>query len=180
MTVSLASYVDTYIMSSNIDRDLFGRMLTAVHLEICGGNELAVSFPDWNDKPGKFGIVFRVFGTEAGLQAYLERIRLLEQHNLVRNMTIEPTPETENRVVFLRDRSLDKYSPAQIRRMESRALARGETFTPQSAPAGLKHSIPMLSISGKAPFSLFIRKANDARQTTTGNRYGLGLAVPEF
>lgn len=173
-------YLDISIRAGNIAYELFARLLTAVHHHITAGNNVAVSFPDWKGTPGDFGLVFRVFGSESELKTYLLRIAILNREELLTIGHCLPVPETDRYVVFARDRSVDKFSDANVRRLKRRAEARGELFSLKEQTYSVPHYLPMLSTTSGKPFHLFVKKYPGGKACIGGKQYGLGYVVPEF
>lgn len=181
--MAFTHYVDLMIREGSVAHDLHARLLLAVHQKVAAGETLAAAWPDWRDLPGEFGLVFRVFGSNAALASYLGTVTPLATAGLLRLYPVQPVPETATSVRYLRDRSHDKLSPAAARRLARRATARGETWqsTHDGNPrdAG-NHYLVIPSVSQQQLFRFYIRRDRARGSDTSGAHYGLGHALPEF
>ena len=173
-------YVDLDIKNTSIELDVHARLLTAIHFRIKAGDILAVSWPRWGSAIGQFGSVLRVFGTESSLKNYLRVVGILAEYNLISANDINTTPNTADRVVFFRDRTMDRYSPSNARRLERRAVARGEVYTPKSRDLIGTHHLKMNSTSNQHAFHMFIKRDMTAIAIRGEHQYGLGIPVPQF
>ena len=176
-------YLDIMIREATVARDLHARMLLAVHYRIRAGDDLSVSWPDWKDLQGEFGYLFRVFGSEAALFNFIQVINPLGTAGLVRIFRPLPIPgEIRQWAAFLRDRSLDKYSPSTAERLKRRAAVRGRTWTPsEERPTQSKHYLVVPSTSGQRNFSLYISRTTQiVGDSVGGGNYGLGRWLPVF
>lgn len=171
-------HLDILLREPTIGHQLHARLLAAAHVCIARGAGLAVSWPDWRGTPGEFGLLFRVFGTEADLAAYSAAITPLVEANLIRLFPIGTPPATDRQVMFFRDRKLDKFTASRT----ARRLRRGHDCEPQrtTAPSVRPHFLIMQSQSTQQAFSLYVRRAEAKSASDGGRQYGLGQLVPDF
>lgn len=168
-------YMDILIKRPAIIHDLHSRLIHAVHQVQTTEHDLAVSFPDWRNELGEFGMIFRLFGSNQQiLETYRSYVAALVDHDLIRLFPILPVPQTDRKVCFARDQHGKKAGPAALRRRIRRGATTDMTL---SAPRPNTHWLQALS-SGGHQFQLVIRKTTSERQG--GHGYGLGLLVPEF
>lgn len=175
-------YLDILLREPTIGHDLHARLLAAAHFRIANGDTLAVSWPDWRNTPGEFGLLFRVFGTEKALDSYKEAIGQLISAQLVRLFGISPVPDATGKVCFERERNTEKkFSPSRALRRQTRALARGEEVPLQkqtNAPRP-NHYLWMQSKTTQKNFALsIVRKPSGSAEG--GRNYGLGFELPDF
>lgn len=184
--MGLTHYVDIMIREGAICHQLHARLLMGVHYGINNsGLALAASWPDWKAQPGEFGLLFRVFGDESGVKSYLDLVDPLLAAGLVRAFPIAPVPDTKGRVVFVRERQMDKLSPSRTARRVRRAAARGESTdaasnVEASRPQKSPHFLRLNSTSTGHEFCLFVSRRSSATESAGGQSYGLGLALPDF
>lgn len=182
--MAFTHYVDLMIREGAIAHDLYARLLLAVHYQNVSGAGLAVSWPDWKNNPGEFGLLCRVFGNkEDQLATYLETVNPLIAASLIRAFPIAPVPITERTVCFRRDRSHDKLSPSAARRLTARAAERGAVWasTHDGKPRNAgDHYLTIPSVSKKQTFRLYIRRDATDRADVAGSAYGLGYGLPDF
>lgn len=174
-------YTDLMIREGSVAHDLHARMLLAAHHAITKGSSLAVAWPDWRDRPGEFGFLFRVLGNETALANYLDIVRPLDAAGLVRIYAPQCVPDGSDRVRFLRDRSHDKLSPSAVRRLTRRAVERGVVWSStasQTRTAG-DHFLTIPSTSQGQTFRLYVRR-DRGDMDTSGANYGLGFSLPNF
>lgn len=184
LIMAFSHYVDIMIREGVLAHELHARLLLAVHYRVAAaGGKLAVAWPDWRDRPGEFGLLFRVFGAEDALSGYLETIAPLAVAALVRPYPVLPVPGSAATVRYLRDRSYDKLSPSAARRLAERAAARGETWKSTHADnvrSGGDHYLTIPSASRNQMFRCYVRRDRGAVDATSGSSYGLGYALPDF
>lgn len=175
-------YLDMMIREATISHDLHSRLLTAVHFQIKAGHTLGVTWPDWKGTPGEFGLLFRAFGEPPALQAFHEMIQPLLKANLIRAFPMSSVPDTDARVLFARDRKLDKFSPSSEARRISRAGDRQTLSTEQKPvrPSKRPHFLPMLSHTTSRSFLIYITKHSSTSDRPGGREYGLGKSLPDF
>lgn len=175
-------YLDMMIREATISHDLHARLLTAVHYQIKAGHSLGVTWPDWKGTPGEFGLLFRVFGDPSGLQAFLGLIEPLLKANLIRAFPVSAVPETDSRVLFARDRKLDKFSPSSETRRNNRAGDQRAVSPEQKPvrPSKKPHFLPMLSHTTSRSFLIYITKHSTTIDRQGGREYGLGQSLPDF
>lgn len=175
-------YLDVMLKLPEAAHGIHARLMTAAHL--CCGIEkrtMAVAWPDWQGTPGEFGFLFRIFGSEADISAFQEKIALMVEKNLIRCFPVQPVPETSETVYFVRDRRIDARAPSRLARLIKRAQARGEEFTPKGPAAYIPapHFLHLNSVSGKRAFKMYIRRKKEGA-SDKGRAYGLGYPVPHF
>lgn len=184
LIMAFSHYVDIMIREGGLAHELHARLLLAVHYRsAASGIKLAAAWPDWRERPGEFGLLFRVFGTDETLSGYLETIAPLAVAALVRPYLMMPVPESAATVRYLRDRSLDKLSPSAARRLAERAATRGETWQSTHAEkprSESDHYLTIPSASRNQMFRCYVRRDHGAIDTTSGSSYGLGYALPDF
>jgi CRISPR-associated protein (Cas_Csy4) len=173
-------YIDVALGAPEIERELHARLLTAVHHRILAGDALAVAWPGWRQEQGNFGLLFRIFGEAQSLDRCLAGMAPLIERELIRPGPISAVPDVPLRVVFTRDRSVDRYSPSATRRMTQRANLRGTKFHPKRAAQGGAHALALKSSSTDNIFHLFVRRMDSVSANGGGCRYGLGHALPDF
>lgn len=182
----LSHYIDLSAHGDSILFELFGRVLKVVHLSACDGKAVAVDWPMWREAEGGFGPVVRLLGPQTSIEHCLQKLTpLLEAGLLIIRGPIGPVPANATHSYgYRRNRKQDALSPSHQRRLERRALARGEVY--QSTVAGgekrrTKHHLPMQSKSSGMRFSVFIERvpAEDLTSNTPGS-YGFDVAVPSF
>lgn len=175
-------YLDILLREPTIGHELHARLLVAAHFRIANGDELAVSWPDFRNTPGEFGLLFRVFGSAQALGSYIEAIAPLTAGQLVRLFPVSPVPDVTGKVCFERERTLEKqFSPSRAARRQRRALARGEAAPPvtQTSAARPKHFLWMQSKTTEQTFALsIVRKPSGSADG--GRNYGLGFELPDF
>ena len=69
-------YLDILLREPTIGHQLHARLLSAAHARIANGDDIAVSWPDWRQTPGEFGLMFRVFGEPSSLANYAQAAEL--------------------------------------------------------------------------------------------------------
>jgi CRISPR-associated endoribonuclease Cas6/Csy4 subtype I-F len=181
--MAFSHYVDLMIREGTVAHELHARLLLAVHQKVAAGETLAVTWPDWRSRPGEFGLIFRVFGSEEHLASYLKTVGPLSVAELMRFYPVLPVPETSSVVRFVRDRSHDKLSPTAARRLARRAAERGEiwqsTHNGKPREAG-DHYLTIPSSSQQQVFRFYILRDGGTGTDPAGASYGLGHALPEF
>ena len=182
--MAFSHYVDIMIREGGLAHELHARLLLAIHYRsAASGVKLAAAWPDWRDRPGEFGLLFRVFGTEETLSGYLETIAPLAAAALVRPYPVMPVPESATTVRYLRDRSHDKLSPSAARRLAKRSSGRGETWQSTHADkprSGSDHYLIIPSASRNQMFRCYVQRDRGPIDNTSGANYGLGYALPDF
>lgn len=180
----LTHYADLVPSTGPVLYSLYGRVLLAAHLTTMDGQDIAIDWPAWKDMPGCFGHVIRLFGSQGAIDHCLAYLAPLTAAGLVvAQGDVKPVPEG---AVYLhgyrRNRKPDKGSPSHLRRLERRAVSRGETYDSSgSSWVQAKHKLPMQSSSTGQTFHLFIERV-PADKLTEGSAgsYGLGVLVPHF
>ena len=175
-------YLDILLREPTIGHQLHARLLLAAHARIANGDAFAVSWPDWRQTPGEFGLMFRVFGEPSSLANYAQAVAVLVERGLIRLFPVAVVPETSASVCFVRDRGVDKTAPSRLARLRARAAARGEPgpeIPVDSKARRPRHFLWMQSTTTGQNFALSIvrqqtSKADGARS------YGLGVQVPDF
>lgn len=180
----LSHYFDIRPEKPGICYELYGRALMAVHLTIAEGETLAVDWPQWEDSPGRFGFVMRLFGIPEALFKVLFKMGPLVSHRLVQCSGLLAVPaDATPRWAYQRERAACRRAPSRWAREQRRMLARGVTPPAAPHPQARKetHWLPMQSHSNQQSFAFAIRRvpASEA-QNGTLNTYGLGIPVPHI
>ncbi len=110
-------YLDVMLRAPEISRELHARLLTVAHHRILAGDALAVAWPDWRHEHGEFGFLFRVFGDAGAVGRYLDGVEPMVERELIRLYPVVSVPDVASRVVFARDRGVDRHGPSATRRM---------------------------------------------------------------
>ena len=174
-------YLDIMIREATISHDLHARLLRSVHYQIKAGHVLGVTWPDWKGSQGEFGLLFRVFGDTNGLEAVVAQIDPLCKTGLIRPFPVSAVPDVEARIAFVRDRSIDKFSPSRAVRRDKRAGGQGEPETIRDVrPEKIPHYLPMLSHTTTRSFLVYITKRSVPSDRQGGREYGLGRSLPDF
>lgn len=184
--MAFSHYVDVMIRDQSIAIDLHARLLSALHGVISRHEiELAASWPDWQSRSGEFGSLFRAFGDEAGLQAFLTWSAPLVDAGLVRSYPVAVVPNTLATIAYLRDRRTERQTPGfSVRQARRQAKRHGHEVQSieldQSRQLGLSHHLKLQSSSTKQTYCFFIRQVVNASQDAGGKAYGLGYTLPNF
>ncbi len=175
-------YLDILLREPTIGHQLHARLLSAAHARIANGDDLAVSWPDWRQTPGEFGLMFRVFGQPSALTNYTQAVDVLVERGLIRLFPVAAVPETRASVCFARDRGVDKSAPSRLARLRARAAARGESipeFQQEGKARRPRHFLWMQSTTTGQNFALSIVRQPTGK-TDDASSYGLGVLVPDF
>lgn len=177
----LTHYYDIRAARPEILYDLYGRVLTAIHLSIAEGAELAVDWPQWQDIEGRFGFVMRVLGKPEGLFKVMLKLAGLIEHKLIVCSDLKQIPEDAPcKWMFVRERTSSRSTPSYRRRQEQRAAARGEQPPAKTPERKSTHWLPMQSRSSQQEFGMAIRRIPATEVGAASNAYGLGVAIPCF
>lgn len=177
---------------------LTGRCISVMHGFICKHDiqGLGVSFPAWSDASIGDVIAF-VHSDEAVLNDLRQQsyFQYMQECGFFGGGTVEAVPEDCGEVRFKRNQGVAKMfvgeTRRRLKRLEKRALARGEVFNPNknSEPRELDnfHCIAIGSTSTKQDFLLHVQKENvELREEAEFSQYGLATnkllrgTVPDF
>ena len=180
----ITHYVDLAPGSGRILFEVYGRILMVVHLTAKAGFPVAVDWPMMKDQRGGFGPVMRLLGEQEAVERCLGYRSPLVTAGLVLKLSeTEPVPANATFTYgYRRSRKADKGSPSHLRRLERRALARGEPSPDISCDwIQARYAVPMQSRTSGQNFHLFIKRV-PAASLTEGNpcSYGLGVLIPRF
>lgn len=175
-------YLDVLLRQGEVAHEIHARLLLRVHQGNAHGLKLSCAWPDWHERPGEFGMLFRVFGSTPHLDQYVRTIAPLVRAGFVQDSVVRPVPEEVSQILFVRDRRPDKKSPSAAVRLARRAAARGEAAHGQSAsgPVTPPHFLILPSQSGSRLFRMNIRRLSHGHPARGGDGYGLGSPVPNF
>ncbi len=177
---------------------LTGRCISIMHGFICKHEiqGLGVSFPAWSD--ASIGDVIAFVHTD------MEVLNELKQQSYFQDMrecgvfkvgNVEAVPDGCGEIRFKRNQGIKKMfvgeTRRRLKRLEKRALARGEVFNPNKSnePRELDifHCIAIGSASTEQDFLLHVQKENvKKREEAEFNQYGLATnqllrgTVPDF
>ncbi|MCL1118325.1 type I-F CRISPR-associated endoribonuclease Cas6/Csy4 [Shewanella aestuarii] len=163
---------------------LTGRCISIMHGYI-GKHDikgLGVSFPAWSDK--SIGNVIAFVHSNADVLKGLQRqtyFQDMKDCGFFKVTNVESVPESCGEVRFKRNQAIAKLfvgeARRRLRRLEQRALARGETFNPlkksEAKEVDVFHRIAISSLSSQQDYLLHIQKNMPEKQTEpVFNRYG--------
>ncbi|MCC1496770.1 type I-F CRISPR-associated endoribonuclease Cas6/Csy4 [Alcanivorax sp. 1008] len=177
--VNDAQHIDVLIVERSICYEIHERLLYAVHRCRAAGALLAVTWPEYRLAPSSLGMRMRVFGDGDALKAFADATSPLSQAGLVTVGNIEPTPATDARITFYRDRAAEKndgYLARQNRHEAKNGRSMRKRVTARPAPFYLR----MRSQSTRQSYSLFVNVAVDDASLRGGASYGLGYPLPRF
>ena len=174
-------HLDILIRSAHIDRELHARLLLLTHRMLAHGEHtLAVAWPDWGDAPGEFGLLFRLFGEEAGLALFDGQLDGLRERKLIRSYPVAAVPASASTVAYLRHRTIEKHTPGFAARQARRNERLGAPKPSRQPQAINCHSLEMQSVSTGRSYALFLKRDVAAPEGAGGRQYGLGLTLPDF
>lgn len=179
----LTHYVDLTV-PARIQYEIYGRILMVMHLTAKAGFPVFADWPTWKNEPGGFGPVIRILGEQHAVERCMSFISPLISAGLVSALseTAQVPPDATYRYAYRRSRSADKGSPSHQRRLERRAIARGES--PPDSPAAwvqASHKVPMQSRTSGQSFHLYIKRVPaDELAGLSPCSYGLGVLIPRF
>ena len=179
--MSHSHYIDIMLREATVAHDLHARLLHCVHMKNAVGAGIACAWPDWDEKHGEFGLLFRAFGNETELEDFAKSIAPLAQANLIRIDPIMLVPATTTYVTFVRNRYPDKNGESRRKRMERRAASQGRTIQSMTAREidTTCHYLNVPSKSFGGMIRIHIRRIG-SQDYTGGKAYGLGVTVPHF
>ena len=150
-----------------------------------GQFNIAVSFPTWSQKTVGNQIVF-VSPDNNTLEFLLEQpyFQMMIENGLFEASAILELVDSDRFVKFVRNQSIDKITPAakarRLRRVQKRALERGESFNPivpRYKEVDFFHSIPMESSTCHLSFMLRVQRYETDQVSDSGSfevcSYGL-------
>jgi len=158
----------TYLPANGDKALLAGRCIKVLH-GFMSRNEkfnIAVSFPRWNQKDIGRQIAF-VSPDSDLLGRLLEQkyFQMMIENGLFEVSSITELEESNRYVKFVRNQAIDKMTPAakarRLKRVQKRALARGELFepvAPKSKEVDFFHSIPMESSTSQMNYMLRVQR----------------------
>lgn len=181
---ALTHYVDLAPGAGRLLYEIYGRTLQVVHLTIKAGYPVVLDWPMWKDDLGGFGSVIRLLGQQDAVDRCLSYLTPLITAGLMTKLSETGTVPAD--AVYLygyrRSRKADKGSPSHQRRLERRAMARGEPHDDTGAAwVQASHAVPMQSRTNGQSFHLYIKRVPAAKLADSSPcSYGLGVLVPCF
>ncbi|MBP3062041.1 CRISPR-associated protein (Cas_Csy4) [Ectopseudomonas chengduensis] len=179
----LSHYIDLSHVGGPVRYELFGRVLKAAHLSVGEGQPIAVDWPMWCEENGGFGPIMRLLGSQAAISHCLNLLDpLIEAGLLFMRGQVSEVPSLAKCLHgYRRSRKPDRGSPSHLRRLERRALARGEVYQPASVWIHSTHSLPMQSKSTHQRFHIYIERVPAIAVTgELPGSYGFGISLPSF
>ena len=163
---------------------LMGRCVSIMHGFICKYNiqGIGVSLPTWSDN--SIGNVIAFIHTDASVLNKLEEqtyFQDMKEFGFFKLSDVNPVPDHCGEVRFKRNQGIAKIYPGEsrrrLKRLEKRALTRGEEFNPQkssfSRALDTFHRIAVSSKSSQEDYILHIQKEISAlRVEPIFNSYG--------
>ena len=163
---------------------LMGRCVTIMHGYIGKyiTQGMGVSLPAWSDS--SIGNVIAFIHTDASILNKLSEQKYFQEmkgFGFFKLSDVSPVPDNCDEVRFKRNQGIAKIyageSRRRLKRLEKRALARGEEFTPQKSSISREfdifHRIPVSSKSSQEDYILHIQKEDlVAKSKPEFSRYG--------
>jgi CRISPR-associated endonuclease Csy4 len=150
------------------------------------GSPLGVDFPKWSstDRAANVDCV-RLFGKEDAFQKFFAQPRMARLGSLLGcAFMLKAIPAYSQLAAVTRDNTADKNKPGHARRLERRAMARGETAPPELKKSGRSAAaMPFTSKSTGQSFLMKLKKAvYEGPAEVVFNSYGLCKqgGLPQF
>lgn len=164
---------------------LLGRCISILHGFICKNSisGLGISFPSWSDESIGNAIAFVHVDTDVlkklQSQSYFQD---MQNFGVFKIFDIQAVPVDCSEVIFKRNQAISKMfvgdTRRRLKRLERRALLRGEVFNPVKNQSerefDIFHCVALGSTSSKQEFLLHIqRESVTNHQNAEFNQYGL-------
>ena len=180
-------YLSIKFLPKNSDNSLIcGRCISVLHGFLCRNNlnNIGVTFPLWqqDDIGSCIAFVSNNKSVLSALQAQ-DIFQFMHQHQIIDMSDICDVPKNIKDVQFIRNQKIDKYFGGRkqaLKRLEKRALSRGEKFSPNLMSEIVfeyYHTVPIESRSRETTFKLYIQKVNCEDSSISGyGNYGLATS----
>jgi CRISPR-associated endoribonuclease Cas6/Csy4 subtype I-F len=177
-------YLDFTPKGAGVVYELYGRIVSCVHLNNSKDCNLAVNWPHWSSSTGQFGSILRVFGKPEELLRLVKQLAGLIDSKLIDcgELASVPADAPVSDWMFVRDRQASHSSPSYARRIARRAAAREEAIPTCSLGAKaltVTHWLPMQSVSTQQSYRMDIMRV-PAVSDSKPSVFGLSVALPRF
>lgn len=192
MPMNLTKYFEIQSLEGPTTRTEYQRVMLVVHSLNSLGSKIAIDWPKWASASNYFGSVLRIFGTDeelaqvrSALESYVAKVANAKgKKPLVLGLVKDVPAEAKLTWMFRRNRPTERArSKSKAKRLERRALARGETpktYTPVFLET---HTLMILSLTTGQYFPLDIERVRPSHldfDCSEPNAYGLGVPIPRF